>query len=186
MASRKNINIKLDDEIRWGITQRMIDTGSHNQSATIREILLDGLKSPRRPVIAKLGSRDELLKFARLMHDWQQAFQSVRARLAMAMPDPNDEKLCELVAKWRQLAQDLEARARVLEKTAAALAKALLGLSPEDCANLKLAKQTIIGFITAHQDRLSKPDLSAVVRTDSEHKLKLYQSALKALEIFGV
>jgi hypothetical protein len=186
MASRKNKNVKLEDAIRRGITQRMIDTGSYNESATIREILLDGLKSPRRPVIAKLGSRDELLKFSRAMLDWQQAYQSVRARLTLAMPDPNDKELCELVAKWRKLAHDLEAQARLLEKTAAALAETLLGLSPEDCTNLKLAKQTVIGFIATRQNKLSKADLSAAERADSEHVLKQYQAALKAFGIFGV
>ena len=186
MPARNHKSVRMDATIRRLITARMIAENC-DESAAIRSLIHDGANAPRpRPVLAQLGSPADLKKFFDSLLQWQQDFQSVRARLAMADPDPKDTQLCARVAAWRKLADELEPKARKLAETADAMAKALMGLTPEDCAILKQAKQTINGFITQRETKLKKTDLTPDDRAGTERVLKECQGLLKALEIFSV
>lgn len=183
MARHKSV--RIDAELQRFITARMLADNS-NESRAIRDMLLDGAKSPRRPVVAKLGPAAELQKFAALLLQWQQNFQSVRARLAMAQPDPKDEKLCALVSKWRKLAEDLEPQARILSEMAAALAKALMGLNQADIQNLGKAQRIMRGHVEHLKQTLKVPRLDDKKKADFEETLGVYATVLRALEIFEV
>jgi len=183
MARHKSI--RIDDELRRLITARIL-ADNIDESRAIRDMLLDGAKSPRRPVLAKLGPSSDLKKFATLLLQWQQNFQGVRARLAMAQPDPRDEKLCALVAKWRKLAEELEPQARMLSEMAAALTKALMGLDQKDIQNLARAQRVMRGNTERVKTKLKAPGLDNKKTTELEDTLGVFESLLKALEIFEV
>jgi hypothetical protein len=178
-------SIRIDDELRRLITARIL-ADNIDESRAIRDMILDGAKSPRRPVVAKLGPSAELKKFSALLLEWQQKFQSVRARLAMAQPDPRDEKLCALVAKWRKLAEELEPQARMLSEMAAALAKALMGLDQKDIQNLGKAQRIMRRHVEQIKMTLKATGLDNKKKTDFEETLGVYATVLKALEIFEV
>ena len=183
MARHKSI--RIDDELRRLITARIL-ADNIDESRAIRDMLLDGAKSPRRPVLAKLGPSSDLKKFATLLLQWQQNFQGVRARLAMAQPDPRDEKLCALVAKWRKLAEELEPQARMLSETAAALAQALMGLDQKDIQNLGKAQRIMRSHVERIKITLTTASLDDKKKTKLEDTLGVYEVILKALEIFEV
>ena len=104
----------------------------------------------------------------------------------MAQPDPRDEKLCALVAKWRKLAEELEPQARMLSATADALAQALMGLDQKDIQNLGRAQQIVRSHVERIKITLTTASLDDKKKTKLEDTLGVYEVILKALEIFEV
>jgi len=104
----------------------------------------------------------------------------------MADPDPKDVQLCASVAKWRKLAEELEPQARLLSATADAIAKALMGLTAEDCAALEETKHVLLALIEERKLDFKKPNLSESHREAALQQIQKYVTALKALALFGL
>jgi hypothetical protein len=186
MAKRNHKNVRMDDDLRRLITARMIAENC-TESEAIRSLILDGAKAPRpRPVLAQLASRAELQKFAALLMQWQQDFQSVRARLAMADPDPRDTALCASVAKWRKLADELEPQARHLSVMADAMARVLMGLDSAACEKLAKIKSELQRQVAALRKMLAAPDLTSEKKRQNENSLGFYEAVVAVLELFAV
>jgi len=186
MAKRNHKNVRMDDELRRLITARMIAENC-TESEAIRSLILDGANAPRpRPVLAQLAPHAELKKFAALLMQWQQDFQSVRARLAMADPDPRDPALCARVAAWRKLADELEPQARKLSVMADAMARALMGLDSAACAKLAETKSEVQRQVAHFKKQLAAPDITNEKKKQHEGSLGFYEAVLAVLEIFAV
>ena len=185
MAKRNHKSVRMNDDIRRLITARMLAENC-TESEAIRSLLYDGAKATRpRPVLAQLGPPADLKKFFALLAQWQQDFQSIRARLAMADPDPKDTALCASVAKWRKLADELEPQARELSIMADAMAKALMGMDHSTCVNLAIAKRDVVQRIKDLKSLLVT-NLPDAERVDSIKVLQLLETILNALEIFAL
>jgi len=193
MASRKRSSrprtrhksIRIAPSIQSLISARMIAENC-DESAAIRSLILDGAGAARpHPVLAQVAPGEIVAQFAADMVQWHRDFLDVRSRLALALPDPKDVKLCALVAQWRKLATELEPRARVLAKTTDAVAKVLVGLDHQDLLNLRYAQENLRSNIERAKARIATmpdgPEKTGVLQSNA-----ILEGILKALSIFAV
>jgi len=176
--------IRIGSDLDAVITQRMIEEGC-DESAAIRSLILDGARVERpHPVLAQVAPPPILAQFAADLRQWHRDFLAVRARLALALPDPGDKELCELVAKWRKLAEALLPRALLLAKTAETLAAALVGLSYDELLQLGHVRREVLQNIERITAQKVEPGTEK--ETYKLQQLALHGAVLKALSVFGV
>lgn len=173
-----------DDDLLYAISEYAIATGV-DESEAARRLIEIGLGKSHIVITPK--SPPEILEFfVGALKVWSRDFVVIKSRLNAPMPQVDDPVLTTLVARWRSIASELQAKVPTLIQSSQAVADLLTSLNAEKIQNLRYLHSELLKWIRSRKAALAKNGLSETEVASIKSILKSYTALKDLIEDLGI
>lgn len=156
--ARKHQSVRFGLEEHQALAAEM-GRANINESEAIRRLVRRGAGLPEPVyILAQLDNGQALSSYRDESEKWRHTFAGIRGILRAPLPALADAELRHQVETWRAIAKKLEKQCLDLGALAGSLAQKMMGIGPEEMAELQHAKRYLISALGNLKKRVDAGD----------------------------